>query len=147
MTRLELVKQLADAVTRPVNQYAIEITESTPTPTPLTAPAATQEVTDLYVWFEDTSERLRQGASRGAAGLPESLLPWPQDGDATMKIIERRYAAGHLHLLAAVRLRVRGKYGERIAAIYTAALSVGTVAWIGTGSQYEQAWDELYAAE
>jgi hypothetical protein len=142
MTRLELVKQLADAVTRPVDQYALEITG----PTPLSAPAATQDVTDLYVWFEDTAERLRDG-SRGAAGLPESLLPWPQDGETTMKIIDRRYAAGHLHLLAAVRLRVRGKYGERIAAIYTAALSVGTVAWIGTGSQYEQAWDELYAAE
>lgn len=143
MTRFELVKQLADAVTRPVNQYALEITEATP----LTAPVNTQEVTDLYVWFEDTADRLRDGASRGAAGLPESLLPWPQDGEATMKIIDRRYAAGHLHLLAAVRLRVRGKYGERIAAIYTAALSVGTVAWIGTGAQYEQAWDDLYAAE
>lgn len=143
MTRLELVKQLADAVTRPVDQYAIEITE----PLVPAAPAASQEVTDLYVWFEDTAERLKQGSVRGAAGLPESLLPWPQDGETTMKIIDRRYAAGHLHLLAAVRLRVRGKYGERIAAIYTAALSVGTVAWIGTGPHYEQAWEDLYAAE
>ncbi len=142
MTRLELVKQLADAVTRPVDEYALAIDEVMS----VARPVATQEVTDLFVWFEDTSDRLRHGASRGAAGLPESLLPWPQDGETTMKIIDRRYAAGHLHLLAAVRLRVHGKFGERIAAIYTSALSVGTVAWIGTGSQYEQAWTELYAA-
>jgi hypothetical protein len=43
-----------------------------------------------------------------------------------------------------VRLRVNGKFGERIAALYTAALSVGTVAWIGTGEQYARAWEELY---
>jgi hypothetical protein len=34
--------------------------------------------------------------------------------------------------------------GERIAALYTSALSVGTVAWIGTGEQYERAWSDLY---
>jgi hypothetical protein len=72
--------------------------------------------------------------------LPESLLPW----DYKMRVIERRYAEGHLHLLSAVRLRCGERQGERIAAIYTAALSVGTVAWIGTGKQYEQAWHEMF---
>ncbi len=62
-----------------------------------------------------------------------------------MQVIDRRYAEGHLHLLSAVRLRVNGKFGERIAALYTAALSVGTVAWIGTGEQYARAWEELYS--
>jgi len=36
------------------------------------------------------------------------------------------------------------EFGERVAALYTAALSVGTVAWIGTGAQYAQAWAEMY---
>jgi hypothetical protein len=34
---------------------------------------------------------------------------------------------------------------ELIAALYTSALSVGTVAWIGTGSQYSRAWDDMYS--
>jgi hypothetical protein len=108
---------------------------------PVTA-APAEQTTDLFVWFEDTSHR--NDERRGSAGLPESLLPWPFDGSQSMQVVSRRYAEGHMHLLAAVRLRCTGKFGERIAALYTSALSVGTVAWIGTGSQYEQAWRELY---
>ena len=43
-----------------------------------------------------------------------------------------------------MRIRCADRFGEKIAAIYTAALSVGTIAWIGTGSQYERAWNEMY---
>jgi len=143
MARLEVVKQLAENATRPIADYMhqpVEDAAIASAPQPIRVP----EVTDLFVWFEDTLSKQRDGSRRGAAGLPESLLPWPQDGAATMQVIDRRYAEGHLHLLAAVRLRVNGKFGERIAALYTAALSVGTVAWIGTGSQYERAWNDLY---
>jgi len=141
MTRLEMVKQLAVEVTRPVADYMHQPVDA---PEVAAEPIRVPEVNELYVWFEDTSTRRRDGTCRGAAGLPESLLPWPQDGEATMQVIDRRYAEGHLHLLAAVRLRVNGRFGERIAALYTAALSVGTVAWIGTGAQYERAWNDLY---
>ena len=141
MARLEVVKQLAENATRPIADYMHQPVESTdPAPEPIRVP----EANDLFVWFEDTSAKRSDGSRRGAAGLPESLLPWPQDGESTMQVVDRRYAEGHLHLLAAVRLRVNGKFGERIAALYTAALSVGTVAWIGTGSQYERAWSDLY---
>jgi hypothetical protein len=141
MARLDLVKQLAENSTRPLADYMhqpVDLQETAP------EPIRVPEVTDLFVWFEDTSARRRDGTRRGTAGLPESLLPWPQDGEATMQVVDRRYAEGHLHLLSAVRLRVNGKFGERIAALYTAALSVGTVAWIGTGAQYERAWADLY---
>lgn len=142
MTRLEMVKQLADTVTRPVGDYLHQPVEA---PGALSIePIRVPESTDLFVWFEDTSARLRDGSLRGMAGLPESLLPWPQDGEATMQVVDRRYAPGHLHLLSAVRLRVNGRFGERIAALYTSALSVGTVAWIGSGEQYQRAWDEMY---
>jgi hypothetical protein len=144
MARLDVVKQLAESVTRPITDYMHQPVES---PEPAPEQARAPEVTDLFVWFEDTATRTRDGARRGAAGLPESLLPWPQDGEATMQVIDRRYAEGHLHLLAAVRLRVDGKFGERIAALYTSALSVGTVAWIGTGAQYERAWHDLYGGD
>jgi hypothetical protein len=132
MTRTELVRRLAEQATRPLSEHARRV--------------ATQGSTvlgnsDLFVWFEDTSERTRDGR-RGIAGLPESLLPYA----ATMRVIARVYAQGHPHLLSAVRIRVRDGLGERIAALYTAALSVGTVAWIGTGEQYESAWIELYPA-
>ena len=132
MTRTELVRRLAEHVTRPLSEYARQ--------------AAAQDSvaagsTDLFVWFEDTSERRRDGR-RGIAGLPESLVPYA----AGMRLVARVYAQGHPHLLSAVRIRARDGLGERIAAIYTAALSVGTVAWIGTGEQYERAWNELYAA-
>lgn len=142
MARLEVVKQMAENATRPLGEYMHQpVDDLAPAPA-----ARAEESTDLFVWFEDTSARQRDGSRRGTAGLPESLLPWPQDGEATMQVIDRRYAEGHLHLLAAVRLRVNGKFGERIAALYTAALSVGTVAWIGTGPQYERAWSDLYSS-
>jgi hypothetical protein len=108
---------------------------------PATA-ALAGEARDLFVWFEDTSERRRDG-TRGIAGLPESLFPVA----AGMRVLERRYAAGHPHLLTALRVRCRDRAAERIAAIYTAALAVGTVAWIGTGSQYEMAWNTLYSTQ
>lgn len=143
MARLEVVKQLAENSTRPLADYMHQpVDDVAAAPDP--APARAAETSDLFVWFEDTSAKQRDGTRRGTAGLPESLLPWPQDGEATMQVIDRRYAEGHLHLLAAVRLRVNGKFGERIAALYTAALSVGTVAWIGTGAQYDRAWSDLY---
>lgn len=149
MTRLELVKRMAESATRPLADFASppagEHASSMHQPVePAARAPLSQETSDLFVWFEDTSPRSDQGR-RGIAGLPEALLPWPSDGCRGMRVVARRYAEGHLHLLAAVRLRCSGKLGERIAAIYTAALSVGTVAWIGTGSQYEKAWDELYS--
>ena len=92
-----------------------------------------------FVWFEDTSARAIDGR-RGIAGLPESLLPLA----AGLRVVERRFAEGHMHLLCAVRLTCRGDAAERIASLYTAALAVGTVAWVGTGAQYERAWTEMY---
>lgn len=133
MTRLELVKQLAEFATRPLADQM-----HPPAEAPESAAAPTRP-TELFVWFEDTSARTRNG-SRGIAGLPESLLPYAKG----MRVVERRYVEGHLHLLAAARIRCDDKFGERIAALYTAALSVGTVAWIGTGPQYAQAWAEMY---
>jgi hypothetical protein len=154
MTRLELVKRMAESATRPLADFepAVPAAQDVPAPTPAalhqpiedapTTAAPAEQTTDLFVWFEDTSHRTDE--RRGIAGLPESLLPWPFDGTQSMQVVARRYAEGHMHLLAAVRLRCTGKFGERIAALYTSALSVGTVAWIGTGSQYEQAWRDLY---
>jgi len=130
MTRTELVRRLAEHVTRPLSEYARQAATQT---------AAAPGSADLFVWFEDTSDRRRDGR-RGVAGLPESLLPYA----AGMRVIARVYADGHPHLLSAVRIRARDGLGERIAALYTAALSVGTIAWIGTGEQYERAWNDLY---
>lgn len=154
MTRLELVKRMTDSASRSVVDFE-PAARTTPTFPAATSPALHQPVedapvsdvpaqrtTDLFVWFEDTSHRSDE--RRGIAGLPESLLPWPFDGTQSMQVVARHYAEGHMHLLAAVRLRCAGNFGERIAALYTSALSVGTVAWIGTGSQCEQAWRELY---
>jgi hypothetical protein len=129
MTRTELVRRLAEHATRPLCDHA----------RPNAPSLALSGGTDLFVWFEDTSERRRDGR-RGIAGLPESLLPYA----AGMRVLARVYAEGHPHLLSAVRIRAREGIGERIAALYTAALSVGTIAWIGTGEQYERAWNELY---
>ncbi len=142
MARPELIRQLAQEATRPIADYL----QSAPDEASPAQAAGDGECCDLFVWFEDTQGRARNGACRGAAGLPESLLPWPQDGASTMQIVDRRYVEGHFHLLSAVRLRVRGRFDERIAALYTAALSVGTVAWIGRGARYERAWDDLYSA-
>jgi len=146
MTRTELVRRLADHATKPLSPAAqsnafdggmhqpVETDDAVKAPTAAPRPSA-----DLFVWFEDTASR-RDTGRRGIAGLPESLLPV----DHKTRVIERRYAGGHLHLLSAVRLRCGERQGERIAAIYTAALSVGTVAWIGTGRQYEEAWQEMF---
>jgi hypothetical protein len=130
MTRTELVRRLAEHATRPLSEHARAAATATP------APATSA---DLFVWFEDTSDRQRDGR-RGIAGLPESLLPYARG----MRVVARAYAEGHPHLLAAARIRVHEGVGERIAALYTAALSVGTIAWIGTGEQYERAWNDLY---
>jgi hypothetical protein len=132
MTRTELVRRLAEHATRPLSEHAREDAAS----------SSVASGTDLFVWFEDTSERRRDGR-RGIAGLPESLLPYAPG----MRVLARVYAEGHPHLLSAARIRARDGLGERIAALYTSALSVGTIAWIGTGEQYERAWNELYPAE
>lgn len=137
MTRLQMLRQLADTATRPVADFVAPAVAAA-------EPARVPEDAEIFVWFEDGSARQRRGTRRGAAGLPECLLPWPHGGEGAMQVVDRRYVDGHFHLLAAVRLRVRGRFGERIAALYTAALSVGTVAWIGTGEKYARAWDELY---
>jgi hypothetical protein len=152
MTRTTLFRNLAEDATTPLEALihppdvapALEVAPAqghgtTENPTDR---LETSDARDLFVWFEDTSERQQDG-ERGIAGLPESLLPVAFG----MKVVERRYAAGHLHLLTAIRIRCRERADERIAAIYTAALAVGTVAWMGTGSQYELAWNALYAAE
>lgn len=147
MNRSELVRRLADFATRPIAPEAAEAQAPAAAPShamhqPIAdaAPpvlAAVKPGSELFVWFEDTSTR---NSRNGIAGLPESLLPFSKG----MRVVERRYAEGHLHLLTAVRIRCADKFGEKIAAIYTAALSVGTIAWIGTGSQYERAWNEMY---
>lgn len=138
MTRNQLVKQLAENATKPLGLNRVE-----PEPPVVAEPAATTCVapSELFVWFEDTAARALEGR-RGVAGLPESLLPI----NRSMKIVERRYAADHLHLLSAVRITCRQQGAELIASLYTAALSVGTVAWIGTGSQYARTWNDMYPA-
>ena len=139
MNRSQLVKQLAEIATRPIGPAI----ESATTPSVGAARAADApriaEGTELFVWFEDTSDRATDGR-RGMAGLPESLLPY----GPSMRVVDRRYAEDHFHLLSAVRLRCREDAGDLIASLYTAALSVGTVAWIGTGSQYRRTWNDMY---
>ncbi len=138
MTRNQLVKQLAEISTRPVGITATSdaaAIESASTRGNAEAP------TELFVWFEDTAARALEGR-RGVAGLPESLLPISRE----MKLVERRYAENHLHLLSAVRIACRQNAAELIASLYTAALSVGTVAWIGTGKQYAHTWNDMYPA-
>lgn len=138
MNRNELVKQLAEIATRPIGAMPNDDTG-------LAVVRAVEQAqsigTELFVWFEDTSTRATEGR-RGMAGLPESLLPY----SPAMRVVDRRYAEDHFHLLSAVRIRCREEAGELIAALYTAALSVGTVAWIGTGSQYCRTWDDMYPA-
>ena len=138
MTRNQLVKQLANIATRPIGTAATDdaaVAETAPAGVVNVAP------TELFVWFEDTAARAL-GGRRGIAGLPESLLPICRH----MHILERRYAEDHLHLLSAVRIGCKQNASELIASLYTAALSVGTVAWIGTGTQYARTWDDMYAS-
>ena len=138
MTRNQLVKQLAEISTRPIGAPA---TSNAATTESASAKDHTEAPTELFVWFEDTAARALEGR-RGVAGLPESLLPISRE----MKIVERRYAENHLHLLSAVRIACRQNAAELIASLYTAALSVGTVAWIGTGKQYAHTWNDMYPA-
>jgi hypothetical protein len=138
MTRNQLVKQLADISTRPISIATTVDARATDSELPRVNGEAP---TELFVWFEDTAARALEGR-RGVAGLPESLLPISRD----TKLMERRYAANHLHLLSAVRISCRQNAAELIASLYTAALSVGTVAWIGTGRQYARTWNEMYPA-
>lgn len=137
MNRSQLVKQLAEIATKPIGTVE-------PAAMPASAGRApdaerAMEASELFVWFEDTSARATDGR-HGMAGLPESLLPYGPG----MRILDRRYAEDHFHLLSAVRIRCREGASELIAALYTAALSVGTVAWIGTGSQYCRTWNDMY---
>ena len=134
MTRTQLVKQLAEIATKPISAASEHVPDAV---RPIeVAPA---DVAELFVWFEDTSTRATDGR-RGMAGLPESLLPYT----SSMRIVDRHYAEDHFHLLSAVRLRCRDDASELIAALYTSALSVGTVAWIGTGAQYRRTWEDMY---
>jgi hypothetical protein len=136
MNRSQLVKQLAEIATRPIGTSA----EAIPAADAVrAADDARPAGTELFVWFEDTSARAAEGG-RGMAGLPESLLPY----GPSMRVVDRRYAEDHFHLLSAVRLRCVDHVSELVAALYTAALSVGTVAWIGTGTQYCRTWNDMY---
>jgi hypothetical protein len=138
MTRNQLVRQLAEISTRPV---AASSASDTAALEPRSSRGALEAPTELFVWFEDTAARALEGR-RGVAGLPESLLPISRE----MRVLERRYAENHLHLLTAVRITCRQNAAEMIASLYTAALSVGTVAWIGTGRQYAHTWNDMYPA-
>jgi len=134
MNRNQLVRQLAVIATRPIgaamHQPVADITA---------IEAVSRPFTELFVWFEYTASRRVEGR-RGVAGLPESLLPCSR----SMRVVERRYAENHLHLLSSVRIACKEGAGELIASLYTAALSVGTVAWIGTGAQYARTWNDMY---
>ena len=138
MTRNQLVRQLAEISTRPVG---VSSASNTAAIEPASMQGSVEAPTELFVWFEDTAARALEGR-RGVAGLPESLLPISRE----MRVIERRYAENHLHLLSAVRIACRQNAAELIASLYTAALSVGTVAWIGTGKQYAHTWSDMYPA-
>lgn len=143
MTRTDLLKRMAENTTRPLEEFMHQPVEAAAPEQEHAADATEPRVTDLFIWFEDTSTRKpRDGLRGGIAGLPESLLPCARG----MRVVERRYVEDHMHLLCAVHLKCRGDAAERIAALYTAALSVGTVAWVGTGLQYQRAWQDMYAA-
>lgn len=129
MTRHRMLRRLAEDLTRPLDDFMHQ---------PVAAPPADAPGA-IFAWFEDTSTRRRDGG-RGIAGLPESLLPYTHG----VRVVERKYADGHPHLLSAVHIECRQRLGECIAALYTAALSVGTIAWIGTGPRYAEAWREMY---
>lgn len=140
MTRNQLVRQLAEIATRPIGSASIASNFPADEQASEAAKEPARSAVELFVWFEDTSGRVANGG-RGMAGLPESLLPYSR----AMRIVERRYAEDHFHLLSAVRLVCDDDAADLAAALYTSALSVGTVAWIGTGSQYAQAWADMYA--
>jgi hypothetical protein len=108
-------------------------------PAELDVSRAAPPATELFIWFEDNRHR-RVNESRGAAGFPECLLPY----DKGMRVLDRRYVEGHVHLLAAARIRCDERLAECVAAIYTTALALGTIAWIGTGEQYRRAWKQMY---
>jgi hypothetical protein len=159
VTKHDLIRRLAEFSTRPVsemaeraqladlaqiaklaaNQAASQAMSSAPAFDPRPVRRSTTCAGDLFVWFEDTSARWREG-KRGIAGLPESLLPTMN----CIKVRDRRYAQGHLHLLCAVRLACSDRLGEAIAAISSCAIGIGTVAWIGTGEHYAAAWREMF---
>lgn len=138
MNRSQLVRQLAVSATQPVAAMHQPVPDRTDSSA---QPGCATGATELFVWFEDTASRVVEGR-RGIAGLPESLLPCSR----STRVVERRYAENHLHLLCAVRIAVKESAGELIASLYTAALSVGTVAWIGTGAQYARTWHDMYPA-
>jgi hypothetical protein len=142
MTRLEVFRKMAEANVKPLDHFIVP--DTAPVRFVATSPVA---ATDLFVWFEDTSARDDEAAGPGIAGLPECLLPWPQAPGESMQVIDRDYAPSHAHLLSAVRLRLIGDVTARTVALYSSALSVGTVAWIGTGLQYERAWNDLYTTD
>ena len=133
MNRSQLVKALAESATHPLADGDSESV----TAAPGTSPVASRR--EIFVWFEDTSTRPIEGR-RGIAGLPESLLPHL----GATRVRERRYSEGHMHLLAAARMECGDEPSELFAALYTAALSVGTVAWIGTGAKYARTWNDMY---
>lgn len=142
MTRLEVFRRMAEPSATPLDHFIVP--DASPVRFVGSAPGAAR---DLFVWFEDTSGRTGEGTCPGIAGLPECLLPWPQGASQSMQVVARDYAPGHSHLLSAVRLRLNGDRSALTVAVYTAALSVGTIAWIGTGPQYERAWNEFYPAD
>jgi hypothetical protein len=118
MNRNQLVRQLAVSATRPIGTAMHQpVSDNTETNA---IESASRPFTELFVWFEDTASRLVEGR-RGVAGLPESLVPCSR----SMRVMERRYAENHLHLLSAVRIACKEGAGELIASLYTAALSVG----------------------
>ena len=138
MNRNQLVRQLAVIATRPIGAAMHQPVADT-TEMQGAIESGSRSFAELFVWFEDTASRVIEGR-RGVAGLPESLLPCSR----SMRVVERRYAENHLHLLSAVRIACKDGVGELIASLYTAALSVGTVAWIGTGAQYARTWNDMY---
>jgi hypothetical protein len=129
----DLTAQTGDQqLSEPMHQ-PVELTGSA-SQRPYVAPTSTE----IFVWFEDM--RRIHPPGRRSAGFPECLLPV---GDG-VRVMERHYREGHVHMLSAVRLRCDTRFGERVAAIYTNALALGTVAWVGTGEQYRRAWVQMY---
>ncbi len=70
MTRLEMVKQLADVVTRPVDDYMHQPVEPV-----LHEPIRVPEVSELFVWFEDTSPASATAACAVPPACPSRCCP------------------------------------------------------------------------